>query len=379
MNQPDGIGTSGLEKTYDAQLKGKASRQATLGSGSGQPFDGSGIKASSSEKQEAGAALVTTLDKNLQSKVESILKEKQVSGAVIVMDVKTSQILAIASSPSFNPNAVEDYLDSDGEELVNHGTQGEYPPGSVFKIVVAAAALESGIVPEKEIFTCTGSIEINGVKMVCSGHEKGHGELNLYTAFAKSCNCYFSSLGKKLGSEAILSMAKNLGLGEETCSELADEAEGNLPKYDERYYSGLANFSIGQGSLLTTPIQICQMTNVVARGGIKSPVSLVMKNGVSQIGKAQVLGQETTVELTKMMEQVMESGTGSALEFPVPVAGKTGSAETTRGSEDLVHGWFTGFFPSDEPKYTVTVFIENGKTGSGSALPVFQQIVNYLY
>lgn len=378
VNELDRIGTSGLEKSYDGQLRGKDNGLHALGSGRGVPLDGAGIKDSKPDK-EGGTALQTTLDKNLQSYVETILKEKQVSGAVVVMDTKTSQILALASSPSFDPNAVEDYLESDGEELVNHGTQGEYPPGSVFKIVVAAAALESGIVPEEETFECTGSVEINGVKMVCSGHEKGHGKLNLYTAFAKSCNCYFATLGKKLGSETILSTAKKLGLGEGTCKELADEAAGNLPKYDERYYSGLANFSIGQGSLLTTPIQICQMTNMVANGGVKKPISLVMKTSTTEAEEEPVMRAETIEELRKMMELVMESGTGSALEFPVPVAGKTGSAETTRGSEELVHGWFTGFFPSDQPKYTVTVFIENGKTGSGSALPVFQQIVNYLY
>ena len=220
------------------------------GNGLGDPVRGIGISRTSDVQKLDPSALVTTVDAGLQAQVEKILREEQVSGAAVVLQAKTGQVLAMASTPVFNPNDVDSYLGSDGGELINKAVQGQYPPGSVFKIAVAAAALESGIVSPEDTFICDGSTTVNGVELICEEKPEGHGELNLEEALAQSCNCYFAQMGAKIGSETIIEMAERMGLGSAAIEGFPDEAEGNFPSRSERLYSGLSNLSIGQGSLL---------------------------------------------------------------------------------------------------------------------------------
>lgn len=134
---------------------------------------------------------------------------------------------------------------------MNKAIQGQYPPGSVFKIAVAAAALESGLADQEFTFTCTGSVQVNGVKMVCEGKEKGHGKLNMEQAFACSCNCYFAKLAEKVGAENILEMARRLGLGQQVLDGFPGEEAGAFPAEEDCAYSGLANLAVGQGASLS--------------------------------------------------------------------------------------------------------------------------------
>lgn len=372
----DGIGQSGLEKLYQYRLSSPSAALSLTGNGIGAPVRGLGLVQSGSSGSLQPSALVTTIDKALQEKTESILREKEIDGAVVVMDTETGQILAMASTPAFDPNRLDGYLASDGGELMNKALQGQYPPGSVFKIVVAAAALESGLADRDFTFTCTGKTRVNGVEMICSGKEEGHGRLNMTQAFACSCNCYFAHLAEKIGSETIVEMAQRLGLGQQVLDGFPGEEAGAFPPEEDRVCSGLANLAVGQGSLLVTPIQIAKMTNIIACGGICHRNDVVMGGQSSQEMGVRTVTAATACAVAEMMEQVCLSGTGAGNGAHVAIAGKTGSAEA---GGDVVHGWFTGYFPAEQPRYTVTVFAEDGKTGSGSALPVFEEIVNWLY
>lgn len=373
----DGLGKSGLEKLYQYRLSAASAMLALTGSGTGQPVRGLGLSQRGENSVNLQpSALVTTIDKALQEKVEAILQAKGVTGAAVVLDTETGQVLAMASTPSFDPNQLDEYLASDRGELMNKALQGQYPPGSVFKIAVAAAALESGCADEDFTFTCTGRTEVNGVEMVCSGKEKGHGKLNMTQAFACSCNCYFARLAEKTGSENIVEMARRLGLGEQVLEGFSEEEAGEFPSQEDRAYSGLANLAVGQGELLATPIQIARMTNIIASGGICRRIDVVMSKSSQEEPGVRRVTAATSASVASMMEQVCLSGTAADNEAHVAIAGKTGSAEA---GGDTVHGWFTGWFPAEHPRYTVTVFAENGKTGSGSALPVFEEIANWLY
>lgn len=376
----DNSGVSGLEKMYQYRLAASPAVVSMMGNGIGEPIKGLGITEKETENSVNPSALVTTVDVNLQKKVEEILSENGISGAVVVLQAKTGQVVAMASTPAFDPNHLDSYLTSENGELINKAVQGLYPPGSVFKIVVAAAALESGSISMGDTFECSGSVMINGVKLICEEKPEGHGILNLEEAFAKSCNCYFAQLGKKTGSENIVEMAQRMGLGKAAIEGFPDEEIGSFPSEEERRYSGLSNLSIGQGSLLVTPVQIAKMTNVIANKGIDHPLSVIMSEENENNPGQRVMTAATAAEVGQMMERVMVDGTASASQTHVTAAGKTGSAEAGGGEgAETVHGWFTGYFPAEDPEYTVTVIAENGKTGSSSALPVFEEIVNYLY
>lgn len=372
-------GAAGLEKQFQSRLASQDSSLSMIGSGTGEPFYGIGVKETREREQISPSSLITTIDSALQKKVEIIMEEEGITGAVVVLQTETGQVLSMASTPTFNPNALEEYLHSQSGELVNKAVQGQYPPGSVFKIVVAAAALESGMVSLDDTFDCDGSTEVNGVTLTCDGKEEGHGKVDFTQAFAKSCNCFFAQAAKTIGAETIIDMAQRLGLSEKVLEGFSEEETGRFPDQEERSYSGLSNLAIGQGSLLTTPLQIAAMTNVIANGGIDRPVSVVRSQNHEEAEGQRVLTNVTAAEVAEMMEKVCTEGTAADSNTHVAIAGKTGSAEAGNGTDGVVHGWFTGYFPAEDPEYTVTVIAEDGKTGSGSALPVFEKIVNYLY
>lgn len=372
-------GAAGLEKMFQYRLSSSSAKLLMMGNGIGAPISGIGVRKAEDRAVIDPAAVVTTIDSSLQRKIEEILKRENISGAVVVMKPGSGQILAMASAPDFNPNRVEDYLASGQGELVNKAVQGIYPPGSVFKIVVAAAALESGAADLSQTYHCTGKTEINGVTLICDDHPDGHGEVDFKDAFALSCNGFFAHLAEKTGSETIVEMAQRMGFGKTVISGFPDEEPGAFPEENERSDRGLSNFAIGQGSLLVTPVQIAKMTNIIASGGVDYETSLVMSKDSQSPAGTRVMSEVTAKEIASMMEAVCEKGTASGASLHRRAAGKTGSAEAGAGESYTVHGWFTGFFPAEDPEYTVTVIVENGKTGSRSALPVFEEIVNFLY
>lgn len=382
INEIDGTGAAGIEKEFNDILSRKQKVVYASVDGKRMIIPGLGI---SSTVENPDCGVITTLDLKIQKKAEQVLKDSGYSGSIIVLDAETGDVLAGASSPAYNPSRVEEYLDSSNEEFINKATQSLYPPGSIFKIIVAAAALEKGIADENTMFVCSGYEEINGIRINCS-KEEGHGEINFRDAFAKSCNSAFIQLGILTGGNEILDMAEAFGVGERAFQGKLEEKTGILPGIQDIYGAGMGNLSIGQGKLLITPAQAARITAIIAAGGIDHGLSLIQ--GTTDGGEVEylkkqdprrVITKETASLITDLMIDTVNYGTANNLSGAgVTIAGKTGSAEASYHGKMVVHGWFTGFFPAEDPKYVITVFVESGGSGRGSAVPLFRQMVEYL-
>ncbi|WP_027398111.1 peptidoglycan D,D-transpeptidase FtsI family protein [Anaerovorax odorimutans] len=395
INQVDEAGACGLEKDYNEYLTKKKKVVYASTDAKGNIIPGKGI---TTKEEKTDSGIITTLDVELQKKAEKIMEESNYNGAMVILDAKSGELLSSVSTPSYNPYEIEKYLESDNTEFINKATQSLYPPGSTFKIIVAAAALEKGIVTPETKFECKGYEEINGVRINCSSL-KGHGILTFREAFAKSCNSVFIQLGMQLGGKEILDMAKKFGLSEKAVLSISGEKKGNLPSLSDCQGAGIGNLSIGQGKVLVTPVQIAKITDVIANGGIKKNILLV--KGTTCDGKTEkvedsvserIISQKTAETIKELMAGVVDFGTarslnveyknedsGSKMGEKIRIAGKTGSAQANYNGEETVHGWFTGFLPVDDPKYVITVFVQDGGSGSGAAIPLFEKIAQSLY
>lgn len=352
-------GVSGLEAKYQNQLYSLSNSTFVYTDAEGTILRGEEPQVSYAED-----AFLTTIDIQLQKSTEKILENCGYDSAAVVTESKTGNILAIASTPAYSPRHIEKYMNSKSGCLLNKALQ-SYPPGSVFKIIVAAAALENGIDTADMKFVCTGEETFGDIRIKCTAV---HGEVDIYDAFAESCNCAFIQLGEKTGYEAIYEMADKMGIGTKTLG-LTEETAGNITEEQEAAGAGLANMSIGQGQLLATPVQIARITNIIASDGIDRGLHIVDEDMTCK----QIISSDTAEEIKKMMRDVVLHGTAAGSSTS-ECAGKTGSAE----SGSCIHGWFTGFFPCNNPQYTITVFCENGKSGRESALKVFDQIAHTL-
>lgn len=379
INPKDKSGASGLELMYDEELSMLDRKVAAAADVQGTLLQGYGLTVTTSADEDdyVKEGITTTLDLGVQKKAEQVLSGCGKNGAVVVTKCRTGEIVAATSTPIFDPSSIESYMTSGTGELINKVTQGEYPPGSIFKIVVAAAALEAGGDPERR-FTCDGTETVNGHSVTCNtGGENGHGEITLEEAMAYSCNCAFIKLGQETGAEAIIDMAEKLGLGRTVLEGYPGEKDGNLMTSQQSGGAAIANLSIGQGETLVTPLQVAHMTSVLANGGVDMGLSVIMENEKEAEG-IRCLNSETVMTLQQMMNAVVKYGTAEGLDMSVSSGGKTGSAESVQGGKDVVHGWMTGYLPAEEPEYTVTVFVENGRSGKDSAGPVFAKIAEYL-
>ncbi|NMA66612.1 MAG: stage V sporulation protein D, partial [Clostridiaceae bacterium] len=308
---------------------------------------------------------------------------------VVLIDILTGNILAISSRPNFDPSNINPYLNDANQPLFNRAL-GAYTPGSIFKIVTAAAALESGVSPDL-VFECPGYVDFDGTRINCWNHERGgHGFINMVQAFAQSCNSYFIKLGLEIGRDTILDMANKFGFGHLTGlnRQNINEPSGMVPStIGPAHPAETGNISIGQGPLLVSPVQAANMTAAIANGGILNQVSLVDSivndegdkiRNIKNSGWSRVISKETAAALQGMMLLTVQAGTGNMANVRGygGSAGKTGSAETGWKIDDreILHAWFSGYFPVDTPKYSLCVFIEDGKSGSSSAAPVFAEI-----
>lgn len=370
----------GLEQTFDSILSNKDEESvAVFTDGNSDYIRGLGIRLRNTS--ENAFSIKTTLDYHIQKAVENILDKNNIDGAAVVLDVKSGDILAMASRPNFDQNKIQNYIDSFNEEFINKATS-SYPPGSVFKIIVAAAALEYKKVNLTDKFYCTGSYDINGVVF----HDykgESHGVVDIKKGFQLSCNTTFIKIGQITGGENILKMAKKFGL---TISDNLPIAEqnGTLPKISDTFGAGIGNLSIGQGEVLITPLQAADIAATVANNGIRNVPNLV-KSIVDDTGKEikslykkksyRVISSDTATLLKQMMRDVVTDGTGKKAETEYGSAGKTGSAEVSK-ELNIYHAWFTGFVPYDNPKYAISIFVKNGDTGGTKAAPIFKQIAD---
>lgn len=386
-----GEGVSGIEYAYQdylEQCSGHISAVYTVDS-IGRNLSGMEPVVTDTTDISAGG-VVLTLDMDLQQIAEAAADKYIERGAVVLMELPSGKIRAAVSRPDFEQDNLAAYLDREDGALVNRSIAA-YDVGSVFKLVVAAAALENGIPPEWSC-ECEGSIQIGDNIFHCN-KRTGHGEIAMCDAVAGSCNIYFIKLAQEIGGELILEYAEKFGFGEKIC--LADNfmtSAGCLPEKEEMINpAALANLSFGQGELMATPIHIAQMTGAVANNGVM-PAASVFESLVSPSGlrfeywqpasDKQTINPKTAQILRSFMAKTVTEGTGvkGASDW-VEAGAKTGTAQTgiIKDGRRILQAWYAGFFPLDNPEYVCVVVVEDGESGGSSAGPVFKYISDEIY
>lgn len=384
------VGQYGLERLYEKQLQGDAvPKMAAYQDARGDLIAGLGIRVVLPQTGKQPYNLHTTLDREIQAAVERVLDRRghpaggAWRGAVVVMEPKSGAILAMASRPGFDQARDLARPDPLGEAFLMNRAVNLFEPGSVFKAVVAAAALDKGLVHLDERFYCPGHYTVGGQRFT-DANGGAHGWLTFREAIAKSCNVVFAQVGyERLGREELLAAARRFGFGE-TALGLQEEEAGVLPAL--KYGGDVAQISFGQG-LLVTPLQVARAFSAIANGGMLPPVKLVtaIKNPAGRVmdypaaGKpVRVISAAAAAELRKALVGVTDprgSGTGRrAWVEGVGSAGKTGSAEGAENGQKAVHAWFAGYLPATAPRYVIAVMVQGGGAGGEVAAPVFKEI-----
>ncbi|HEX3025920.1 MAG TPA: penicillin-binding transpeptidase domain-containing protein [Clostridia bacterium] len=386
----DGNGVSGIEKSYNSQL---AKYSQTISAKFAIDANGRSLEGVPADIEVDGdstaGGVVLTIDRNIQQIAQKAADKYLKTGAIVVMDVKNGDILASVSNPGFSQNSLGAALTNQESPMLNRAFSA-YNVGSIFKIAVAASALESGVSSGYSI-NCSGSVDIYG-RTFNDEKKGGHGSQNMSQAMANSCNVYYISLGQKIGGNKILDMAKKLGFG--TSGELAPGLkpdDGVLPTSSSlEIPAALANFSMGQGNFMATPVQVARMISAVANGGLLPTPRLVKelvddKMSVVKDNPSAVPDRVMSAEIAKTLKNFLigtvKSGTG------VPAAptyggagGKTATAETgwVKNGKAINQAWFAGFYPADNPKYAIVALLENGVAGGADAGPAFKYIADSL-
>jgi penicillin-binding protein 2 len=399
----DLIGQSGLERLLDEYLRGTDGGERIEVDALGRP-----IQVMRREEPDPGGQVVTSIDRHIQEAAEHAMEGH--AGAVVVMDPRNGDVLAMTSSPSFALDQLAGNLDreewrrlvSDPKTpLMNRALQSQYAPGSVFKIVVAAAGLQEGSLAPMDRTYCNGQFHL-GAWTFKEWKEGGHGHVDLRSALVHSCNIFFYQAGLKVGPEAMVRYARAFGLGAPTGTDLGNEKTGLIPSVEWKrtrtsraWQSGdTVNISIGQGPVLVTPMQIARMMSAVANGGILWKPRLVQRvqDGSGALAYSTSSKMTGNVELSPVVWNYLRSaligvvndgGTGAAARLPgVLVAGKTGTAQSiaksdaTRGQD---HAWFASFAPADDPQVVVVVLVERGGKGGQVAAPIARQIYQAIF
>ncbi len=379
----DNNGACGLEKAYNSLLKNTKSLTIRYAcDGKGRILQG--VEPTIQNKiSPLSFGVVSTIDINIQNIVENAA-EYLTKGAIIVADVDTAKIRGIVSVPTFTLDKIENILNDAHTPLYNR-TLGAYNVGSVFKLCVAASAIENGY--EKFSYNCKGSFKIIDRTFKCH-NLSGHGINNLNSAISESCNTYFYNLGIKSGANNLLETASNLNFGKSIriCNGITT-AKGNLPNLEKlKNIAHLANLSIGQGEFTATPISLLPLYCAIATDGKYYMPSIV--EGTTQNSKlskydygspTRVFSKSTADKLKDALRLVVTDGTG-VLANPktVTAAGKTATAQTGKfqNGKEIESSWFCGFFPFEKPKYAVVVFAENKSLISKPCAQIFAEIAD---
>ena len=390
------VGQSGLEALYNENLTGVDGWRRVV-------VNSRGVEMELSEDQpaHAGGAVELTLSADLQAAMEEAFKDK--AGSAVALDPFTGEILGLVSSPGFDPNSFSSGIERSLWEslardpntpLFNRAVQGQYPPGSLFKVVVAAAGLEEGLITPETTTYCPGYDSIYGHVFKCN-KPGGHGTVSLGRALGESCNVFFYQLGARLEIQRLAAYARKFGLGSVTAVDLPHEAPGLIPDpaWKERlfktpWYPGeTISVSIGQGQVLATPLQMARMMAVIANGGrLVQPhiVRLASGKPVAYL-PPRTLGfkPSTLAAIRRGLFMAVNSGgsAGRARLQDLIVAGKTGSAQMVSSSKlkkdvDSIQprAWFAGFAPLDNPRIVLAVLVDHGGSGGASAAPVARAI-----
>lgn len=380
-----GEGQSGLEKTYDQLLKkgGTSQKLHVVLDARGKVIPG--IKPKVRTEEIIKDAVVLTIDKRVQQLVETTMNQRVAKGAVVVMDVSSKEVLAMASRPAFNQYQVEEYLSEDIDSTLTNRVLSAYYPGSLFKIVVSIAALQANIVKPDSEFICTGKFIYNDQLATACWKEEGHGKLSFAEAFANSCNPTFINTGLSLGRTRLLQQVDALHITDNTLI--------GIEKVNTQAYvqidggkAALGNVCLGQQGVMLSPMQITNLLATVADNGCWAPPRIIkytvdskgVKHYPAMNDKKRVIDLVTNQKVQKMMEKVVAEGTGKAARLPeVKIAGKTATSQTGNiktDGEEVLNTWFAGYFPAEQPRWAIVVMVEEGKSGAENCAPVFKEI-----
>jgi penicillin-binding protein 2 len=399
----DMVGQSGLERLLDEFLRGKDGGERIEVDALGRQ-----MRMIQSTEPHPGAQVVTTIDRRIQEAAEKAMEGH--AGAVVVMDPRNGDVLAMVSTPAFEidrftgtieRNAWLRVIQDPEYPLLNRTIQTQYAPGSVFKIVVAAAGLQEGTIVPTDRTHCTGEFRL-GEWTFKDWKAGGHGSVDLLGAIRESCNVFFYEKGLKVGGPVIAKYASAFGLGEATQIDLPGEKLGLIPqpklRRDKRiggWHAGeTVNMSIGQGAVLVTPMQIARFMSAVANGGVLWKPRLVQRierpdKGVVWSDGGSVTGH---VELSPMVwaflrqslwSAVNEGGTGTGARIAgLDIAGKTGTAQMiakSKAEKGQDHAWFASFAPVGEPQVVVVILVERGGKGGQVAAPIARKVLNAIF
>ena len=413
-SQGDFVGKNGLENIFESTLRGKKGNKEVEVDVSGRE-----LKTIRRLPSESGNNLILTLDVKVQAELEKAMTstpEKIVNGSAVVIKVQTGEILAIASKPTFDPNEFAEGITSGSwrklindemHPLQNRSIHSQYPPGSTYKIAVAYAALEEGVIDPETTIYCPGHFKLGRGRYRC-WKKSGHGAMNLHDALVQSCDVYFYTLGHRMGIDTLAHYAKKFGFGTPAGIGLSREKSGLVPstqwKLKNRKKAWLLgetiSASIGQGYNLVTPLQQANMMAAVANGGmllkpyivkrIEEPGGKTIKEFFPEI-RGQIAGSSENLEvIRKALRDVVNGvrGTGKRSRLKnIIVSGKTGTVQVVRmkSNEELEkenevpykyrdHAWFVAFAPYEKPEIAVAVLVEHGGHGGTTAAPIAKKI-----
>jgi len=387
------VGQWGVEALYDSQLRGVAGGKVI-------EVDALGREHRLLQDKQAvkGKDITLSIDIGMQKAVEDAFGEK--AGALVAFKVDTGEVLALESLPSYDPNqfahgiSSADWnalIDDKHKPMMNRALQSQYPPGSTFKIIVAVAGLEEGVITPDSNVNCTGGISYGKWTFGCWRHG-GHGLTTLHKAIRESCDVYFYEVGRRLGIDKIHKYATALGLGSSTGLGLQKERQGLIPstewkraKRGQDWYLGeTLNSAIGQGYVAVTPIQLALMTAAVSNGGrVMQPTLIKDPKDIQQRSKID-LKPETLQLLREGLSAVVNEDGGTARVAQstiVKIGGKTGTAQVVgknkglAGEKYMDHAWFVAFAPVDNPEVALSVFVEHGGHGGSAAAPIAKKAI----
>lgn len=383
---PEMRGRSGLEAYYDSFLRGVSGERNVLVDARGFAIHGWTVVES-----QQGPDLHLTLDLGIQAVVERELRGCR--GACVVLDPRNGAVLAMASAPTFDPNAFVPMLSQDlydrlaqdpQKPLLNRASGGAYAPGSTFKPITALAGLDSGVSDRTE-YDCSGVFVCGRMHLHCA-RRWGHGPLDMRMALKESCNAYFCHLGTVVGTNGVIAAARALGLGAKTGIDLGVDMSGTVPDaewkrqvYHEPWYPGdLPQMSIGQGMLLASPLQMARVAAAIGTGYLTVPhlkADLVAPRQILPFTARQLK------VVRDGMRMVVDGGTGrrGGSDLAVSVSGKTGTAEVGVGERRRKNTWFIAYAPSEMPAIAVAMVIENGDSGGGTTAPKVRNVLAHVF
>lgn len=381
------VGRAGLERTYDEDLRGWRGGKTIQVNAAGRL-----VKVISERNPEPGKDLHLTIDLEFQKRIMQLIEGK--NAIVAVIDLETEGLLALASTPAYDPNVFvspdrseerAQILGGEHSPLLDRAMSSAYPPGSIFKLMTGLTGLETGVIQPGSRFYCGGQFfsSAKARPMKCWWHS-GHGSINLYEALERSCNVFFYNVAKKVGPDQIAYHARLFGYGEPYTLETGKVTAGLIPdpnwkmqKMHDKWYEGeTLNMGIGQGYVQANPLQILRMTAMIAKDGEIVEPHLFQKDRDPSVRRPRLpVKREHLEALRRGMLQVVQSpyGTGqlARVDF-AKLAGKTGTAQDPPHQP---HSWMTGFLPFKKPKLALVVFVENGGSGGITSGKIVKEIL----